>query len=706
MHTHAPVNGLKTKTTGFHDMQLASPPELDWERVARNMLISRMMDELEEQELTPQGKVKYQFSARGHELGQSVMAQLLTRTHDAAAIYYRQRPFVLGVGSSVEELFTNGMALSGSWSGGRDVGVISMIPHKAAPLFLPMAGDIGAQFSPAAGAAQALVYRARHLHEAVAEGCIVAVFGGDGAVASNGFWAGLNIATAHRLPVLFVIEDNGYAISVRHNEQYPGGNVAQNLASYANLHILDGDGTDPRETPALVNEAVEHVRRWEGPALLRLSVPRLSGHSSMDVQAYKTKEEIAAEWARDPIPRVKDFLVPARMTQTQWDGLLAEAKQAVADGRRAAENHPLPNRDEVTRFVFSDPHKTQVVGGLAADGISLPKGTDTPHVTDERRLNFIDAIRRTLDVELGVNERLVIFGEDVGAKGGVHAATLGLMNKHGDMRVFDTSLNEEGIIGRAVGMATAGLMPVPEIQFRKYADPAHEHLMNTGTIRWRSNGNVAAPMVVRMPGGFRKLGDPWHSMTNEMAYAHAVGWQIAFPSNAEDAVGLLRTALRGNDPVIFFEHRYLYDAAWARRPYPGDEYTLPFGRARIVQPGDALTVVAWGAMLELVETAAREIGESIEIIDLRTIVPWDKPAVLESVRKTGKCLIVHEDVEFGGMGAEIAATLAKEAFFDLDAPIERVAAPQTLVPFSQHLMAGVIPTLEKVKTAMAQLLKI
>lgn len=706
MNLHTSISRTRLKTTGFDDMRLAAAPDLDWARIARNMLISRLMDELEEQELTPQGKVKYQFSARGHELGQTILAQLLNRAHDAAAIYYRQRPFVLATGASIEELFTNGMALGGGWSGGRDVGVISMVPRKVAPLFLPMAGDIGAQFSPAAGAAQALLYRVNHLRQPEAEGCIVAVFGGDGAVASNGFWAGLNIATANKLPVLFVIEDNGYAISVKHDGQYPGGNVAQNLASYGNLRIWDGDGTHPLETCDLVTEAVEYTRLWQGPALLRLSVPRLSGHSSMDAQAYKTKDEIEAEWARDPIPKLKNFLVPGAMSQNQWDGLLAEAKQLVAEGRSAAESHPLPNRDEVTRFVFSDPRKTQVVGGLAADGISIPNGAPTPRVTDERRLNFIDAIRRTLDVELSVNDRLVIFGEDVGAKGGVHAATLGLMNKHGATRVFDTSLNEEGIIGRAVGMAAAGLVPVPEIQFRKYADPAHEHLMNAGTTRWRSNGNVAVPMVVRMPGGFRKLGDPWHSVTNEMAYAHAVGWQVAFPSNAQDAVGLLRAALRGNDPVIFFEHRYLYDAAWARRPYPGDEYALPFGCARTLQAGERLTVVSWGAMLELVENAARELGDSIEIIDLRTIVPWDKPAVLESARKTGKCLIVHEDIEFGGMGAEIAAVLAKEAFFDLDAPIERVAAPQTLVPFSQHLMAGVVPTQERVKNAMINLLKI
>jgi 2-oxoisovalerate dehydrogenase E1 component len=301
---------------------------------------------------------------------------------------------------------------------------------------------------------------------------------------------------------------------------------------------------------------------------------------------------------------------------------------------------------------------------------------------------------------------MLVFGEDVGVKGGVHGATLELQRKFGAERVFDTSLSEEGIIGRAVGMALAGLLPVPEIQFRKYADPATEQLNDCGTIRWRTNGAFAAPIVVRIPVGFSKVtGDPWHSVCGEAVFAHAPGWRIAFPSNAEDAVGLLRAALRGNDPVLFFEHRALYDTAPARRPYPGDEYILPFGRAAVVREGTAVTIVTWGAMLYRVLEAVQALAIEAEILDLRTLVPWDVERVLSSVRKTGRCLIVHEDTWTCGMGAEIAATVAAEAFQWLDAPVQRCAAPDCPVPYNRRLMDAVIPTVERIRQTLEALLR-
>ena len=679
-------------------------PAFDWHEVARLALASRMIDEMEEQELVPQGLVNYQFSARGHELGQLLLSQLLTQSFDAASAYYRSRPFILGTGLTLEEAFASDMARTGSVSGGRDVGVVANLPRRERALILPMAGDVGSQYTPAVGWAQAITYRVGQLGEHDKEGSIAVVFGGDGAVATNGFWSALTIATTLNLPMLFVVEDNGYAISVESPHQTPGGNIAANLASFRQLHIWDGSGTRPAETAELVYKAINTVRSGMGAGLLRLTVPRLSGHSSVDNQAYKSDAVREEEWARDPIPAIRDYLVPALMSQGDWEHLVEQVKVEVLAARDAAMAQAYESRDTVTQFVLSDPEHPQQIGGLLPEGILIPGGSDTLQPPNPTRINMIEAIRRTLEAELERNPRCVIFGEDVGLKGGVHAATLGLQHTFGEGRVFDTSLSEEGIIGRAVGMALAGLLPIPEIQFRKYVDPATEQLNNCGTIRWRSNNHFAAPMVVRIPGGYRKIGDPWHSVTSEVIFAHQPGWLMAAPSNAEDAVGLLRTALRGNDPVIFFEHRAMLDAAWARRPYPGDDYMLPFGRAKITTPGDDLTVVTWGAMVERCESAAQEIGGSIEIIDLRTIVPWDKAMVLESVRKTGKCLIVHEDIALGGFGAEIAATIAQEVFIYLDGPVERLAAPSTPVPFSTELMEGVVPTVEQIRQRMADLL--
>ncbi|MCP4358381.1 MAG: pyruvate dehydrogenase [Chloroflexi bacterium] len=659
---------------------------------------------MEENELVSRGLVTYQFSARGHELGQLLLSQLLDRPFDAANVYYRSRPFMLGSGLTLTEAFASDMARSGSINGGRDAGVVFNMPRRKRALILPMSGDVGSQYTPTAGYAQAILTHKTLLNTPNVDDSICVAFGGDGTVASNGFWSALTIATTLELPLLFVIEDNGYAISVKGPAQTPGSNIAANLASFKNLAVWDGSGTNPAETANLVHTAVRHVRSGSGPGLLRLTVPRLSGHSSMDNQAYKTDEEKAAEWNQDPIPALHDYLVPGLLDEKGWEQLLNDAQRDVNQACDAAVAQPYEPVETVTNYMLSTPHKLQQVGGLAAEGIELPRGSDLPQPPDPRRINMIEAIRRTLDVELALNPRLLVFGEDVGFKGGVHAATLGLQTKYGDGRVFDTSLNEEGIIGRSVGMAYAGLVPVPEIQFRKYADPATEQINNSGTVRWRTNGRFAAPVVIRIPGGFRKIGDPWHSVTSEVTFAHQPGLLFAAPSNAEDTVGLLRTAMRGNDPVIFFEHRAMLDAAWARRPYPGDDYMIPFGKARFTTQGDDLTVVTWGAMVERCELAAQEINANIEIVDLRTLAPWDETAVFNSVRKTSKCVIVHEDIGFGGFGAEIAAAIVSQCFLDLDAPIERVTAPICPVPFSTRLMDGVVPTVPTIRQKMEEVI--
>jgi 2-oxoisovalerate dehydrogenase E1 component len=481
--------------------------------------------------------------------------------------------------------------------------------------------------------------------------------------------------------------------------QTPGGDIAANLKGFGNLHILSGDGTSPAEAASLIKEAVAFVREGRAPALLRLTVPRLEGHSFQDTQTYKSDEFVKSEWARDPLPKLREFLVPAECDESEWNAIAQRADADVEAARAEAEARPVADLARTARHVFFE-------GELQTQGGQWREAYTPPHSTDEsqaegQRINMVTAIRRTLDHELAINPRVVVFGEDVGPKGGVHAVTLGLQEKFGEARVFDTSLSEEGIIGRAVGMALAGLVPVPEIQFRKYADPATEQINDCGTMRWRTNNRFAAPIVVRMPIGFFKCGDPWHSQTNEVQFVHAPGWQVAVPSNAEDAVGLLRGALRGNDPVMFFEHRNMLDAASARRPYPGDDFVLPFGKARVVRVGDDITVVTWGAMVERCEAAAQ--NHSAEILDLRTLMPWDREAVLASVKRTRRCLIVHEDLITAGFGAEVAAVVAQECFFDLDAPVTRLAMPDIPSPHNPALMEWALPPVETIAAKLAEL---
>jgi 2-oxoisovalerate dehydrogenase E1 component len=679
-------------------------PRLDWRRVAYLMLASRGLDEIEETRLMPEKKVVYQFSARGHDLAQIILGSLLDGKHDAAGAYYRSRPLLLTLGLSIEDAFAGPLRKSGGFSDGRDIGVVCNLPSTDGPIVLPMSGDVGSQYTPSVGWAQAITYHRDVLGDKSYDGAIAVVLGGEASAATNGFWSALTIATTLKLPILFYIEDNRYGISVPGEFQTPGGNIAANLASFRNLYIKEGDGTDPAVTAELFEDVIAHVRSGQGPAMLRLEVPRLCGHSGQDTQAYKTEDCIAEEKARDPLPKLRRYLVPAFMSENEWGQLEAEVERDVNAALDGALNRPEPDPATITKYRYAEPGETQIVGGLAAAGFQFPTATDKPD-PEPQRTNMLTAIRRTLEHELRINPRVLVFGEDVGPKGGVHAATMGLQDTFGDKRVFDTSLSEEGIIGRAVGMAIAGLMPVAEIQFRKYADPATEQLNNCGTIRWRTANRFAAPIVVRMPGGFAKVGDPWHSVSSEVVWAHAVGWQMAFPSNAEDAVGLLRAALRSNNPTIFFEHRHLLDGPWARRPYPGDDYVLPFGKAKVTQSGDALTVVTWGAMVERCELAARRIGQAVDIIDLRTIAPWDKQAVLDSVGRTRRCLIVHEDGITAGFGAEVAATVAQEAFFSLDAPIQRLAIPDVPVPHNFDLMDAVVPTVESIGERMTEVIE-
>ena len=680
---------------------------IDWNNISYLMMLSRAIDDIEEQQLVKEKLVHLQFSARGHDMAQILLGSLLNHPHDAASGYYRSRPFILSLGVKLDDVVASSMGKSGGYSDGRDVGVVGNYANveENGAILLPMCGGVGSQYSSISGWAQSIDYQSKQLENKNYRGAIGVSMGGDSSMSTSGFWAALNISTTNNLPHLFVIEDNGFGISTEQTIQTPGGDQVANLAAYKNLNIIDGDGTDPIETPLLINKAVEYVRDGHGCCLLRLKVPRLCGHTFQDTQTYKSDALIKQEKLNDPLPKLKEYLRKAGIiNQAKWLSLEQRAKEDVLSAVNKAKQRAEPNPENIKKYVFAEEDSNnkpilQLRGGLHGSHHKFPTTSEQANPKGSR-LNMLTAIRNTLDYELASNPKVVVFGEDVGAKGGVHAATLGLNKKYGDKRVFDTSLSEEGIIGRAVGMAINGLLPVPEIQFRKYAEPAAEQICDTGTMRWRTNNQFAAPMVIRIPGGFAGCGDPWHSVSDEVEWAHKVGWQIVMPSNAEDAVGLLRYALRDNNPTIFFEHRSLLDAASARRPYPGDEFVIPFGKANKIVSGDALTVVTWGAMVERCVSAASSLEESIEIIDLRTIQPWDKQMVLESVSKTGRCLIVHEDNLTAGFGSEIAATLSKEAFFKLDAPIERLAMPDIPVPHNVNLMNAVLPNQQSITAAM------
>ena len=670
--------------------------ELIWPHIARTLLTSRIMDNVEEGELVPQGKITYQFSAKGHELAQILLAQHLTHPHDGATVFYRSRPFMLASGLTAQEAFAAGFAKTGSPSEGRDVGVVFSMQSRGGVTVLPASGDVGAQYTPAAGWAQAIRYRQQVTKDKDWDGAIAVAMGGEGSTAANGFWAALNIVTTRNLPYLFFIEDNSFAISVRSELQTPGANVALNLQCYNNLHIIEEDGTDPKDASDKIAEAVDYVRAGK-PCLLRMKVVRLMGHTFIDDQSYKTEAERDDERQRDPLTKLKDFL-----PDLDWDALEkdieAEVRAAADSALQNPDPGPRPGQEPVGAI-----RPASATQNLFAPNVGAKHAT--PLQTDGPRINLIEAVKRTLESEMQSNPNILVFGEDVGVKGGVHGATAHMQEKFGDERVFDTSLSEEGIMGSAVGMSLAGLMPVPEIQFRKYADPATEQINDAGTIRWRTAGKFTAPMVVRIPVGFgKKTGDPWHSVTGEAIYAHTLGWRLAFPSNAADAAGLLRTALRGEDPVIFFEHRALLDTSQARRPWPGDEYTLPLGVAGRLSVGDALTVVTWGAMVYPVLEAAKGLS-GVEVLDLRTISPWDKESVLDSVKKTGKCLVVHEDTITGGFAGEIMATIASEAFEWLDAPLQRLATPDVPIPYNVGLMNTVVPGIENIRSKMEWLIK-
>jgi 2-oxoisovalerate dehydrogenase E1 component len=673
--------------------------------------VSRALDD-REIALQKQTRVFFQISGAGHEALLLALARELRPGYDWFFPYYRDQALMLGLGVSPTAILLQAVgSAEDPSSGGRQ-----MPAHwgDAARHVVTQSSPTGSQCLPAVGCAEAARYlsRRRHLPGTSAHGDeLTYVSMGEGATSEGDFWESLNSACTLHLPVLFVVADNGYAISVPAADQAPAP-VAELVRGFRGLEVYSVDGCDYDAVRALAAEAIPRVRAGVGPALIHARVTRPYSHSAADTQSkYRSPDELAAEAARDPLLTMGAALVARGvMTRTDLDACWHDAQQVVADAAREALAARRPEPASVADHVVKLPDLVEDVGLVAGSASDA-----------DESVTFGDAVNRTLHELMAADERIRVFGEDVAdsreallanveGKGGVFGTTHGLQREFGLARCYNTPLAESNIIGRAIGQALRGLRPVPEIQFFDYIWPAMQQLKSeAATIRWRSNGAFHAPVVVRVPiGGYLQGGSIWHSQSGESIFAHVPGLLIAFPSRARDAVGLLRAALRCEDPVLFLEHKHLLRQPYARDPFPPSDYVVPFGRGAIRRPGRDLTVVTWGAMVEKSLLAAarvqEELGREVEVLDLRTLVPWDRELVAESVRRTGRLLVVHEDVVTCGFGAEVAAWAADDLFDVLQAPVRRVGALDVHVAYEPALEDVILPQVDDVAAAAAGLL--
>src|SRR5437899_2325683 len=692
-------------------------------RIYRTMFLSRRLDDREIQ-LKRQNKIYFQISSAGHEAVCAAMGLSLRPGVDWIYPYYRDRALCLMLGvTPLETLLAAVGAKDDPSSGGRQ-----MPSHWGQPKLniVSKSSCTGTQFVQAVGAAEATLYyegrrkalvQARkaplgeyvnHEHDE-----IVYVSGGDGATSEGEFWESLNVACAKKLPLLYLVEDNGYAISVPIEVQTAGGSISKLVRGFPGLHVAECDGTDPIERDAVCKQAVEYCRERRGPALIHAHVTRRYSHSlSDDEKLYKSAEEREEEARCDPVSKFALFLFrEGILDQKQIESLEAEIDNEVREATDQALAAEAPPLDSIRMNVYSpelDPTSSEF---------------DTEPQLHGAPKTMVEMVAATLADEMARDERIIVFGEDVAdasrednlkhvkGKGGVFKATSGLQRKYGHDRVFNTPLAEAGIIGRAIGMATRGLKPVPEIQFFDYIWPAMMQIRDElATLRWRSNNGFAAPMVIRVAiGGYLNGGAIYHSQCGESIFTHIPGLRVVFPSNALDACGLLRTAIRADDPVLFLEHKRLYREPYNRSPHPGPDFTIPFGKAKIAKTGASLTIITYGALVQksmqaVLQVEQRRPGTTIEVNDLRSLSPYDWESIRASVEKTSRVMIVHEDCLSWGYGAEIAARIANELFSSLDAPVGRVAALDTWVGYHPQLEAEILPQIENIATEADRIL--
>jgi 2-oxoisovalerate dehydrogenase E1 component len=686
----------------------AQPGGVDWHGLTREdllavhrcMLLSRKLDDKEIQ-LKNQSQIFFQISGAGHEAVLVAAGLTLRAGYDWFFPYYRDRALVLQLGMTPLEMLLSAVgAKDDPNSGGRQMP--SHWGHRKLNI-VSASSPTGTQVLHAVGAAEAGVIYSRVPQIAGRESRyhddeITYVSLGDGATSEGEFWESLNSACTKSLPVLFVVEDNGYAISVPVEVQTPGGDISRIVRSIPGLHVDSIDGTDFFASLQAMREATAYVRARKGPAFVHARVIRPYSHSlSDDEKLYKPKAEREAEARRDPIKRFAAFLKDHGLaSDADLAGMSADVEREVNDAAIQALAAPKPHKSSAMLWLYSpDVDPTSSAFETAAQPEGKP---DT----------MVAAINRTLKDEMARDARIVVFGEDVAdaskkdalpvvpGKGGVFKLTHGLQRLYGDDRVFNSPLAEANIIGRAVGMAARGLKPVVEIQFFDYIWPAMMQLRDEmSMMRYRSGNNWSCPMVVRVPiGGYLRGGGPYHSQSGESIFAHCPGIRIVYPSNAVDAAGLLRTSIRCDDPVLFLEHKHLYRQTYNKGEYPGRDFMIPFGKGSLRRDGDHVAVVTWGALVQrslLAAQQAEKDGISVAVFDLRTIVPYDWNAIANLVKRTNRIVVAHEDQMTCGFGAEIAARVAGELFDQLDAPVRRVGALDVPVAYYPELEEAILP---------------